>query len=186
VPIETLVDREISGESQDLPNGATVKWTSKNPVKVKQIQELAKRLANLGKGAAGFDAAVRSGNWREVNQMLVDGVRHGMFGNVNTAFKAPTPESIAKGKSLFLDHCSICHGADGTGSGIAAKDLSIKPANLLKAAANLTNQRFVMQIRFGAGDMPAWQDLLDEDDMLSITHYIRFMLAQGTKPSDLK
>ena len=134
---------------------------------------MARNLSSSTTGPAAFNSAVRQGNWKEVNAMLESGVRHGLFGNVNMSFKAPTPDSVTKGKKLFLDHCSLCHGVDAKGTGIAAKELSTPPANLIEVAKHLENRRFVMQMRFGAGDMPAWQDVLDEDDMVSITHYLR-------------
>ncbi|UCE63653.1 MAG: c-type cytochrome [Nitrospirota bacterium] len=47
--------------------------------------------------------------------------------------KAPeTDESLAKGKSLYQEHCANCHGIGGDGKGPLAADLSTKPQNFTK------------------------------------------------------
>ncbi len=171
-------DESVRVDVKELANGATVAWTSKDPATIKKIQEMARGLASKTVGLQDFSAAVKEGKWKEVNKMLESGVRHGLFGNMNLSFKIPTPDSIAKGKGLFEAHCGICHGIDAKGTGIAAKQLEVPPANLIDVAKHLPNRRFVMQMRFGGGDMPAWQDILDEDEMLNITHYLKTLTIQ--------
>ncbi len=41
--------------------------------------------------------------------------------------------SIVQGAALFPEHCAMCHGADGSGDGPAAKGLPIPPADLTAA-----------------------------------------------------
>jgi len=41
------------------------------------------------------------------------------------------PESLQKGRALFMQHCSVCHGANGDGKGPAAAALNTPPANFL-------------------------------------------------------
>lgn len=41
----------------------------------------------------------------------------------------PTPEDIAKGKTLFTSYCAVCHGAGGAGDGPTAAALNPKPAD---------------------------------------------------------
>ncbi len=43
----------------------------------------------------------------------------------------PTEESLQKGKALFVQNCSICHGERGDGKGLAAAALKPPPANFL-------------------------------------------------------
>ena len=53
----------------------------------------------------------------------------------NTPVTAPpieSPETVAKGASLYQEHCASCHGADGDGNGKVASDLSTKPRNFTK------------------------------------------------------
>jgi mono/diheme cytochrome c family protein len=42
----------------------------------------------------------------------------------------PTPESIAAGKAVFQQSCTVCHGPEGKGDGPAAVALNPKPTNL--------------------------------------------------------
>ena len=47
--------------------------------------------------------------------------------------KAPaSEETLAKGKSLYREHCANCHGIEGDGQGPLAADLSTKPQNFTK------------------------------------------------------
>src|SRR5664279_4653358 len=55
------------------------------------------------------------------------------------AAKTPNPvksssESIAAGKSLWLQHCSSCHGKTGVGDGSKAAQLKTQPDDLTLAA----------------------------------------------------
>lgn len=43
----------------------------------------------------------------------------------------PTPQSLAKGKELYLNHCAACHGKDGRGDGPAAAGMNPSPASFL-------------------------------------------------------
>ena len=43
----------------------------------------------------------------------------------------PTEESLQKGKALFDQNCSVCHGEKGDGKGLAASSLNPPPANFL-------------------------------------------------------
>lgn len=41
----------------------------------------------------------------------------------------PDAESLQQGKELFLQNCSVCHGENGDGKGLAAAGLKTPPAN---------------------------------------------------------
>ncbi len=47
---------------------------------------------------------------------------------------APTQESLAQGKALFLENCAVCHGEKGDGKGPAAAGMSPPPANFTDIA----------------------------------------------------
>ena len=44
---------------------------------------------------------------------------------------APTQQSLARGKELYLKHCAACHGKGGKGDGPAAAGMNPPPANFL-------------------------------------------------------
>ena len=50
-----------------------------------------------------------------------------------TALYAPTPDLVAKGKTLFATNCAACHGVSGHGDGAAAAALNPKPRNFTSA-----------------------------------------------------
>lgn len=43
--------------------------------------------------------------------------------------KEPTPETLAKGKDVFVKNCVICHGDKGAGDGVAGAALKPHPRN---------------------------------------------------------
>jgi hypothetical protein len=59
-------------------------------------------------------------------------------GNPNVKVeKVPVRQTgTVSGKELYLDHCAVCHGADGKGNGPAAPALKTAPPNLTLLAKN--------------------------------------------------
>ena len=51
------------------------------------------------------------------------------------ALIACTPASDISGRALFMDHCTACHGADGTGGGPSAASLDVRVPDLTLIAA---------------------------------------------------
>jgi mono/diheme cytochrome c family protein len=83
-----------------------------------------------------------------------------------TASAAQSHE-IARGRSLYLEHCAVCHGRTGDGRGPMASVLSTPPTNLRHLAERYGNPLPTDQIaRFidgradvrahGPRDMPVW------------------------------
>jgi mono/diheme cytochrome c family protein len=78
---------------------------------------------------------------------------------------------IDSGQKMFTAYCAVCHGADGTGNGPAAKALKIPPANLtLLSQKNLgvfpakhvesVLQFGVQNPAHGTAEMPIWGNLM--------------------------
>jgi mono/diheme cytochrome c family protein len=101
------------------------------------------------------------------------------------------PAAIARGKQLFQTYCMVCHGADGKGTGPAAKGLEHPPADL-------TNH---FHIRPGEGDaylfwrvseggtvepfksmesaMPAFKNFLSEEQRWDVLAYVHALFHHG-------
>ncbi len=79
------------------------------------------------------------------------------------ARKAP---SASTGRDLYMQHCSSCHGTDGTGGGPAASALKVAPADLTRIAQKYNGfpKEKVMDwidgekyaVGHGSREMPVW------------------------------
>lgn len=83
-------------------------------------------------------------------------------------------ESIDRGKMLFLQNCTMCHGESGRGDGPLAKTLPIPPANLYDHVPYHPDQFFFNVITNGLGGvMPAFGQQISSDDRWNILNYLR-------------
>jgi len=90
---------------------------------------------------------------------------------------SPTPEFIAKGKSLFEANCKSCHGDNGMGDGPAGAALTKKPRNF-HSTSGWTNGRDLdqmfktLQEGIAKNGMAAF-DYIPAGDRFSIISYLR-------------
>lgn len=92
----------------------------------------------------------------------------------------PLPDTAqvrAAGQALFNERCVACHGSRGMGDGPAATSLPYKPANL-RLLDNKLEGLIAMRIARGGNGMPAWQDVLSEEQIWQLTRYIKAMSAE--------
>ena len=83
-------------------------------------------------------------------------------------------ESIARGRVLFQNNCTICHGESGKGDGPAAATLQIPPANLYDHIPYHPDTFFFNVISKGlSGIMPAFEGQISEEDRWNILNYLR-------------
>jgi mono/diheme cytochrome c family protein len=106
----------------------------------------------------------------------VDGkiLRHGYIQWLNKKSYTPMidPKLAQEGGKLYVKHCLQCHGAQGKGDGPVSKKYGVKAANLLEAKKILGNHTLFVQVAEGRGDMPQWMDVLTEEEVWALTHYI--------------
>ena len=72
-----------------------------------------------------------------------------------------------KGKKLYNQHCSSCHGADGTPTLPGAPNLK-RGERLLQSDVAILNS-----IKSGRGMMPAFAAQLNDDDIFDVIAYMR-------------
>jgi mono/diheme cytochrome c family protein len=100
---------------------------------------------------------------------------------------ASTPESIAKGKELYLEktkgNCIFCHGETGGGNEANLPRLRRKPADLSnkERMTSMTDGEVFWKISKGIeGIMPAGEKRLNEEERWHVVNYIR-TLAKDAK-----
>ena len=95
------------------------------------------------------------------------------------------PASVAEGKRLYgATDCALCHGKDGDGKGVEAKDINMnlhdwrKPESL----THFTDGELSYLILKGKGRMPAYESRETAEQVWQIVNYIRSMPARGDAP----
>ena len=84
--------------------------------------------------------------------------------------------SIASGASLFLTHCTSCHGAGGRGDGPLAGNLPTRPANLTEPHTALhTGGDMFWWLTHGMRGkaMPGFAATLPEDERWDVINFLR-------------
>ena len=89
----------------------------------------------------------------------------------------PTDELIAKGKTIFSNICSTCHGIEGAGAGPGAVGLNPAPRNFTQNEGWINGRTIsgmftTLEDGIPNSAMVAY-DYLTPEDKLSVIHYIR-------------
>jgi mono/diheme cytochrome c family protein len=92
---------------------------------------------------------------------------------------APTPEDLARGRSLYERDCASCHGPAGLGDGAAGAALTPPPSNIASASKRhiATDTYLFWTIAEGGAPvgsaMPPFKAALSESDVWQIIAYLR-------------
>ena len=89
--------------------------------------------------------------------------------------------SISNGLKLFAELCSRCHGDQALGDGPDGSGLSVKPTNLKAMAGGHPDGDFAWKIKNGRGEMPAWEDDLEEKEIWHLVNYIQSLSEHSPK-----
>jgi mono/diheme cytochrome c family protein len=82
--------------------------------------------------------------------------------------------NLAKGKELFENTCSPCHGVTGAGNGTVAHLLQHPPKNLLTGVSkNLPDGYIYGYIRNGGIWMPSYDDAMNSNERWQVVLYVR-------------
>lgn len=78
-----------------------------------------------------------------------------------------------KGKANFDDNCAVCHNTstDEKKMGPALKGLYKRPA--LKNGKKMTDANVLAVINAGGNGMPAYADMLNDDEKANVLAYLR-------------
>jgi len=93
--------------------------------------------------------------------------------------------SIAEGKRLYgATDCALCHGKDGDGKGLMAKDINMNVHDWRKAEnlTHFTDGELSYLILKGKGRMPAYDGRETPEQVWQIVNYIRSMPVGGNAP----
>jgi mono/diheme cytochrome c family protein len=103
----------------------------------------------------------------------------------------PTPALIARGKSLFENNCTSCHGALGRGDGPAAGTMNPRPRNLSGPEGWVNGYHapgiFKTLSEGIANSSMASFDYLQKKDRMALVHYVQLLgaFAHDTAPPKL-
>jgi mono/diheme cytochrome c family protein len=96
-----------------------------------------------------------------------------------------TPESVAKGKELYLEqtkgNCVFCHGTDGKGNEAMLPNLRRKPADISnkKNMSAMTDGELFWKISKGiTGIMPSGERRMSEEERWQVVNYIRTLAKE--------
>ena len=82
--------------------------------------------------------------------------------------------SIKKGKKMFNQLCSVCHGFNGKGDGIAGSALIPKPANFTtKTFQSQTDGAIFWKLAEGRTPMASYKDIISEKERWDLVNYMR-------------
>jgi mono/diheme cytochrome c family protein len=94
-----------------------------------------------------------------------------------------SPESLQRGKQVFLQNCAPCHGVAGDGKGTAATTLIPEPANFRLKQPDFDYILEVLNNGIPGTSMPAWNQQISEPDRQALAHFLR-SLFQAQSPSE--
>jgi mono/diheme cytochrome c family protein len=87
------------------------------------------------------------------------------------------------GKAIYMKICVVCHGKSGTGDGIAAPGLSVRPADHTSPNVQLqTDGSLFYELSNGHAPMPAYKSVLTEKQRWSLINYIRTLKPKPKQP----
>jgi mono/diheme cytochrome c family protein len=97
---------------------------------------------------------------------------------------ADTKQSIARGRVIFMQNCTTCHGENGKAEGSLIADATDLTSPQLYKNGTSEGEIF-HSVRDGAGDqMPAFKSQLDsETDIWNLVNFIRSLWPAAMRPA---
>ncbi len=83
---------------------------------------------------------------------------------------------VESGHKLYKTYCYQCHGDNADGKGIMAEQLDTAPANLINLRGRPEGVN-AFRITEGGPVMPAWKNVLSEEEIWQLARYIKHLKA---------
>ncbi|WP_420477001.1 c-type cytochrome [Noviherbaspirillum sp. ST9] len=107
----------------------------------------------------------------------------------NTFMPAATSDSNNRGRKIYAEYCSVCHGERGNGKSRASGSLMPPPRDFTNAAAKaeLSRERMIKSVTYGRPEtaMVGWKSQLSEKDILAVVDYVRTGFMESSNVSDI-
>ena len=101
---------------------------------------------------------------------------------------AALPPKIAEGEQLYVRHCAVCHGDQGSGAVWTQSSLNPPPRNFTAALRDqLTRERMITSVTYGRPGtaMMSFRKRLSTEEIATVVDYIRAsFLGRAVKPPD--
>ena len=97
---------------------------------------------------------------------------------------AASEDNIRQGKLGFTHHCAVCHGLDGQNTGVPFAENMSPPVPSLTSSdvQEYTDGQLKWVIENGVypSGMPAWRQVVRDEEMWKIVLYLRHLPAKGS------
>jgi len=93
-----------------------------------------------------------------------------------------------RGKLIYEQRCALCHGPQGRGDGPEAPFLSPRPGSLISAATSVKSDADLLAVIANGKPrtaMPAWKDLLTDEQQRDVLAYLRTLIRFYKPPGQL-
>ncbi len=111
------------------------------------------------------------------------------MGVLLTAMAVSAPSGAPEaGKLIYEQRCAVCHGSQGRGDGPEAPFLSPRPGSLISAGTSVKSDVDLLAVIANGKPrtaMPAWKDLLTEEQRRDVLAYIRTLIQFYKPPAQL-
>ncbi len=91
--------------------------------------------------------------------------------------------SIGRGQAIYSQHCATCHGESGMGDGPAGASLDPPASPIAHTSQMLADDYLFWRLSEGGASfqtaMPAWKDILSEEQRWDVLHYVRALGQDG-------
>ena len=83
-------------------------------------------------------------------------------------------ESVKLGRMVYTKNCASCHGKAGKGDGVKARGLDTFPGDFSgDYFQNQTDGEHFHKTKFGRGEMPRYENKIDDEDIWHMVNYMR-------------